>query len=384
MSSTVESVSVTAGQHRISRVEGAFDGPTLIVVGGLHGNEPAGVAAARLVATHLLERVDRLHGDVVLLAGNTRALECSRRYVDVDLNRHWTPVRIGLLESGDETPDKSEDVDQRELHSEFEDAERRSRGEMFVVDLHSTSAPGAPFVTLGDTLRNRNFAMAFPVTIILGIEEQLDGTMLSMLNEEGKVTLGFEAGQHDDPASVANDVAAIWLALVTAGLLESDDVPDLVQHQRRLALAGGGRRFVEVRHRHPVRPGDGFEMRPGYVNFQRIVRGETLASDWRGPIHASESGLMLMPLYQSLGEDGYFLAREIRPFWLAASRVLRRSGVAKVMHWLPGVRRHVDDPNVLFVNTRLARYFPLQVFHLLGYRRMRWTDDWLSVARRPE
>ncbi len=384
MNSPAECVSVVAGQHRISRIEGALAGPTLVVVGGLHGNEPAGVAAGQAVAARIGEKAGRLRGDVVLLAGNTRALVASRRYVDTDLNRHWTPKRLEVLESGTGGDEVSEDHDQRELHAEFEEAVRRARGQMFVVDLHSTSGRGAPFVTLGDTLRNRAFAMAFPVTIILGIEEQLDGTMLSALNEQGMVTLGFEAGQHDDPASFSNDVAAIWISLVTAGMLDAADVPDLEDHQRRLAIAGGGRRFVEVRHRHPVRPGDGFEMRPGYTNFQPVARGETLATDWRGPIRATESGLMLMPLYQALGDDGFFLARVIRPFWLSVSRVLRRSGVPKLIHLLPGVRRQVDNPNVLFVNTRLARFFPLQVFHLLGYRRMRWSDEWLAVTRRPE
>ncbi len=383
MNSEVKTAAARAADHRIARIEGSRPGPTLVVVGGLHGNEPAGVAAGRQIAPLLRERADRLRGDVVLLAGNTRALAVARRYVDVDLNRHWTPNRLeSLASAGCDT--LSEDSDQCELIEEFHDARARSRGDVFVIDLHSTSAPGAPFVTLGDTLRNRDFAMAFPVTIILGIEEQLDGTMLSNLNEQGMVTLGFEAGQHEDPASLANDIAAIWIALVTAGMLEPADVPDLSEHRRRLEMAGGGRRFVEIRHRHPVRPGDGFEMRPGYVNFQPIARGETLASDWRGPIRADESGLILMPLYQALGDDGFFVARVVRPFWLGMSRVMRKSGAAGILHLLPGVRRQVDNPNVLFVNTRMARFFPLQLFHLFGFRKMRWTDDWLTVTRRPE
>ena len=66
-----------------------------------------------------------------------------------------------------------------------------------MIDLHSTSADGLPFATVGDTMRNRRFAQNLPVTILLGIEEQLDGTMLEYLNNLGAVTLGFEGGQHD-------------------------------------------------------------------------------------------------------------------------------------------------------------------------------------------
>jgi succinylglutamate desuccinylase len=52
-------------------------------------------------------------------------------------------------------------------------------------------------------------------------------------------------------------------------------------------------------------------MRPGYANFQPIRRGEHLADDASGPVLAPEDGLILMPLYQSLGTDGFFLVQEV-------------------------------------------------------------------------
>jgi hypothetical protein len=44
--------------------------------------------------------------------------------------------------------------------------------------------------------------------------------------------------------------------------------------------------------------------------------------------------------------------------------------------------RRSDDPDTLEINTRVARLFPLQIFHLLGYRRLRWSGDRLVVTRR--
>ena len=84
----------------IARFAGARSGPCLIAVGGLHGNEPAGVVAARRVAVALEPRADRLRGEVLLLAGNTRALLHRARFVDVDLNRHWARARMELLAGG--------------------------------------------------------------------------------------------------------------------------------------------------------------------------------------------------------------------------------------------------------------------------------------------
>jgi hypothetical protein len=46
------------------------------------------------------------------------------------------------------------------------------------------------------------------------------------------------------------------------------------------------------------------------------------------------------------------------------------------------VRRHPADADTLVVNTRVARFLPLQVFHLLGFRRRRWEGSVLVVSRR--
>src|SRR5688572_33480587 len=75
-------------EREIGRRRGEAPGPTLIAVAGVHGNEPAGVHAARRLLC-ALEGV-RLTGELVALCGNLRALRAGRRYLDRDLNRQWT------------------------------------------------------------------------------------------------------------------------------------------------------------------------------------------------------------------------------------------------------------------------------------------------------
>lgn len=372
-----------AAAHVIAEIAGTKDGPLLIAIAGLHGNEPAGVEAATRTADTIASLAGKIAGSVVLLAGNTRALARNTRFVDGDLNRRWTPAFIEHARSFVPTePERSEDAELRELLAVFDRLVGNANGEVYVIDLHTTSAGGVPFATLGDTLRNRAFAANFPVPIILGIEEQLDGTMLEYLNNLGCVTLGFEAGQHVDASSIDNHESLIWLALVAAGNLSATDVPGYEMHRARLASVGGGRRFVEIRSRHAVRPGDGFLMEPGFTNFTPIRKSQPLAQDWRGPILAPEKGLLLMPLYQPLGDDGFFVAREIKQFWLKVSSVLRRLGIASWAALLPGVRKLAADGDSFIVNTYLARLFPLQLFHLLGFRKQRWADGFLVVTRR--
>lgn len=374
---------VAEGNHILGTFMGKRSGSMLIVLGGIHGNEPAGVLASRQILEQLDGFEHAMSGDVVFIAGNSRGLRAKKRYVDSDLNRHWTDFTMErALAASDDSQGNSEDLELAELFAAFSDAIDRARGAIYFLDLHTSSAGGQPFATIGDTLRNRSFAMHFPTPIILGLEEQLDGTLLEFLNNHGLVTMGFEAGQHDDPHSVDNHVSVVKIAMAAAGILPEKEIPGLDSARAALEGVAGGQRFIEVRERHPVRPGDQFEMKPGFENFDRIRKGDVLASDWRGPIAASETGMVLLPLYQKLGDDGFFLARDVKRFWFNVSALLRTAEVGRLMHWLPGVRRQLAKADVLIVNTRVARFFPLHVFHLLGYRKLRWVDDFLVVSKR--
>lgn len=92
--------------------------------------------------------------------------------------------------------------------------------------------------------------------------------------------------------------------------------------------------------------------------------------------------MILLPLYQGQGEDGFFVAREFSPFWLRVSRFCRMLRMGRWMHLLPGVRRDPEDPDLLIVDTAVARFYPLEIFHLLGFRKRRQDGTVLRVSRR--
>ena len=374
-------------ERLLCRRRGRQPGPTLIVVAGIHGNEPAGVHACRRIAAAFADHDVSLRGEFLALAGNTRALARQIRYIDVDLNRHWVTTDTN---GSDPTPGALaeprlvlEDVERMELLDTIDAAVARARGEIFCLDLHTTSSGGYPFATIGDTLRNRRFALRFPVPIVLGLEEELRGTLLEYINGLGHVTMGFEAGRHDDDVSIDNHEALVWHALVAAKLVSTEQVPNFGQHGTTLERARrGAPRVFEIRYRHVVGPDDAFTMHSGYSSFQRVKKGESLARDCNGDVTAPESGLLLLPLYQGLGDDGFFIGRRVRPFWLRFSALLRHLRLDRLMTLLPGIRRHADDPMSLVVDTHVARLYPLEVFHLLGFRRRRWVGDELVVSRR--
>jgi len=365
-------------------IKSESEGPTIIVTAAIHGNEIAGIKAAERVVTRLERDRPPVRGRLLFLGGNLAALRERTRFVDLDLNRQWTPEKVAiLLDAPTDGAEAVEDTEQRDLVRVMRDEIAIARGPIYFLDMHTSSAEGPPFLTVGDTLLNRKFAAEFPLPVILGLEEQVDGSLLEYLNNYGIVTLGIEAGQHDSPSSIDRLEAVLWLALVAARFVDASAVQDL-QHRRRM-LSQESRdipRVIEVRHRHAIEPTDAFRMEPGFSNFQAVRKGQILARDNHGLVLCPEDGLVLLPLYQGKGDDGFFVAREFRLFWLRVSAVLRRLRMGRLVKFLPGVRRHPDLDGVLIVNTRIVRLYPLDTFHLFGFRKLRREGVDLLVSRR--
>jgi len=366
------------------RVIGRFGtppGPRLICLGGLHGNEPAGVLALRRVFETLHDSRPPFNGHIVGIAGNIRALKAGRRFLERDLNRGWSPRGIERAETLPGAP--AEDGEQAELIAVLSAELEGARSDTRVIDLHTASAEGPPFLTLADTLRNRAFAGRIGLPLVLGIEEQIDGALLEVINGSGPVTLGIEAGQHDDPVSVDHHERAVWMALIAGGHVAQEDVPEARGMREALREAVLGLPGVfEVRFRRPVAADDRFRMRPAYRNFQAVSAGEVVAEDREGPVAVQEDGRIFLPLYQEQGDDGFFIVREVHPAWLRLSAGLRRLRVSSLARWLPGIHPARRRPDALIVDRRVARWLTVEVLHLLGYRKARVTAGWYVFRRR--
>jgi succinylglutamate desuccinylase len=367
----------------IGRRAGREPGPTLIAVAGIHGNEPAGLVAARRVLERLGAGGTALRGDIVAIAGNLGALGGGRRFRAKDLNRQWTEARVAALRAQSPEQDDAEDAEQRDLLATFDATLERAGGDVYLLDLHTTSAEGHPFVIFGDTLRQRRFARSFGLPIILGLEEQIDGVLSDYMTRRGCITVSIEGGQHAAAATVDHLEAALWVAIASAGLCRKEELPEWAAAHARLRAARGTLPHVlEVVSRHAIGPEDGFAMAPGFANLAPAARGQLLARDRKGEIRAPGDGVVILPLYQALGDDGFFWGRAVGGARMRLSERARRLGLDRVLPLLPGVRRD-RHPDRLVVDKRVARLYPLDVFHVFGYRRIRESGRTLTVARQP-
>ena len=306
--------------RRIGVFGGQLPGP-LVVVGGLHGNEPAGIYALEQIF-QILEKESEANpefifrGTLLGLIGHVQANRLGKRFLQRDLNRHWT---VANLQRSKHTPTEmleDEDLEVAELLHSMRAQVRMSQPDTLVLlDLHTTSAEGGIFCIPMDEADSLTLARALYAPVVLGLHDGLEGTLLQaarngVFKSEGwpKKVLGlaFESGQHEDPLSVSRAIAAIVHCLRAVGCVRPDDVEskhEAVLRDRTKHLPS----VVRLQHIHRIQAGDGFRMRPGYVNFQSIHEKEHLADDSNGPILSPCDGVILMPLYQAQGSDGFFI-----------------------------------------------------------------------------
>jgi succinylglutamate desuccinylase len=301
----------------IGRYVGKQPGPLLICLGGIHGNELAGIQAIEDIF-RLLAHEELAHpafsfcGTILGIRGNLPAIKSRQRFIHRDLNRillaeeldqlrQLPPLRLG--------EDEKEALALVEL-IEYEHS-LQSPGITLLLDLHTTTAFGGIFSIAAEDEVSLNLAKGLFVPVILGIADSLKGTTIDYFNRpaERLYSVVFEAGQHEDPESVSRTISAIINCMRSIGQIAPAHVDS--RHDGLLqGLASGLPAVTRLAYHYTIEPGEAFEMRPGYKNFDTIQKGELLAFNAGGAIVAPMDGMILMPKYQPMGNDGFFIVQE--------------------------------------------------------------------------
>jgi len=354
-------------------------------MGGVHGNEPSGVEAARRVLAHLEEHATPFKGSLLALSGNLAALRMGKRFLTTDLNRMWEPSAVERLRGMDPALDSVEEGEQRELLGIIDGELEQIEHTVVFLDLHSSSAAGSPFTVMNDTLQNRKIAFSLPCPVLIGLEENVKGPLLEYVAGLGHVAVAVEGGGHDHPHTIERHETAIWLTLIAAGCIEASDAPEISDQYREMKDSARGLPGVlEIVHRHGLVEGDGFQMEPGFMNFSAVSSGRVVAHDQLGEIRIQQDGYLLLPLYQGQGEDGFFMGREVKRRWLRLSTFCRVLRLDRLMRFLPGVSKHSTKPEALLADERIVRWFAAELFHLMGYKRCPNEGERMVFLRRPD
>ncbi|MGJ8743218.1 aspartoacylase [Polaribacter sp.] len=367
-------------QRVIGHVKGAKKSPTIIAFGGIHGNEPAGINALQQVFKRIKDENISLIGNFYGISGNINAISENIRFKNVDLNRIWTKEEILKLPLNKELYEESKE--QYEIYIIIKDILKKEKGPFYFLDLHTTSSVTEPFITISDSLNNRNFSSHFTIPTILGIEEYLDGPLLTYINEFGHISVGFEAGQHESAVSVDNCIAFLWLALVASKCVKKEEIKNYDFYKNSLTLFSEDQDFYKIDFKYSIKPFEVFKMVKGYKNFREIVKHELLAHSNGNEIQSHIKGKIFMPLYQKKGDDGFFIISRISKFWLKTSRIARKLRFHNFLKLLPGVSSDKNNSYTLIVNPKTAQFLATDIFHLFGYRKKILKNDKLYFIKR--
>lgn len=379
----VSSPYLVDNKRYICNIEGPANRPLLIFICGIHGNEPMSVLAMNRVLEELQKEKIEIDGNLIAIKGNVKALQLGDRFIDSDLNRLWLESEVKIISNGSFF--ENERSEMKEIWDILRDKlKSRKQDDCVIFDLHTTSSPSVPFITINDTISNRNIAKNYPVATVFGIEEFLEGPLLSYMNELGFNAIGFEGGQHDEDAALENHKAFIWQSLATQGLI-SNSLKQVKEAKRCLKKASvDPYKFFEITYRHEVKQEDEFIMYAGYKNFQSIEKNSRLAKSNEIEIVSEWNDRIFMPLYQKKGDDGFFIVRRIPRFFLWLSKVFRSYNFEKLLLLLPGVSIYDEKAHVLAVNNNVASVLRKELFHLFGFRKKIAHSDSVTLFIRRE
>jgi len=247
---------------------GSAGSARVAIVGGIHGDEPAGERIVRRLADELGEAGQGSGDGIVrLIIANEPALTAGTRYTDADLNRAFP---------GDADSDEYERALAPRLAAELE-------GMDAVLALHTSHSAPPPFAIYSDlTPSVRRTVTAMPVDYVV----DAGGLRGTTLDSTIPHTVSIEVGRQGSEEAVEFGYEACLAFLRAHGALD-DEPPTFTE---TTVVAGD----------EEVPKGDG-EPAVHFANFEEIPVGEVFAEDDVYTHRVEEEGVV--PILAS--EEGY-------------------------------------------------------------------------------
>lgn len=303
------------------RYAGQDDGVRLIVCGAVHGNETAGTQAIRRVMAQLDDGTLAIRRGAVTFVpvANPLAYAKGERAGERNLNRHLYPTS---------TPQDFEDRVANWLCPLLAQHQ-------VLLDLHSFSAEGEPFVMVGPRDNDgplepfRHEALERALARRLGVRRFVDGWLRTYgdgvrrrlhgdgrldtvlrygvgtteyMRSTGGYALTLECGQHTDPRAPEVGYRAIMNTLAFLGLIDAP-VPQPLAPEQMQALS-----MAEVHDK--LHADDCFSR--DWSSFDRVRAGEQIGRRADGtPVLAGFDGWMLFPDHAAaVHGEWFYLARD--------------------------------------------------------------------------
>jgi succinylglutamate desuccinylase len=177
---------------------GKKKGPSVALMGGVHGDEKMGICIIDILKKELPHQ--EIHGEIFLIVGNPEACEKGVRFLDDDMNRLFQEEILHYIQN---LPPHQRNREQKRILEILPILQKTD----ILLDIHSTISPSVPFVFVENTKRHISLAHILGVQYIVSNGEHAPKDMKScadnFVDRCGGVGITYESGWQKDTANVA-------------------------------------------------------------------------------------------------------------------------------------------------------------------------------------
>jgi succinylglutamate desuccinylase len=250
--------------EKITQINGIVDGPTSIILAGVHGDEKCGIDAFKKIVPNL--RIEK--GTVLFGYGNPRAIEKSVRFVDVNLNRMFKDDKY----LSDIEKESYEYKRAQFLKKYLSQADA-------LLDVHaSNTKDSTPFIIC--EANALNISQYLPVNLqVSGFDNVEPGGTDYYMNSIGKIGICVECGYIEDPKSTEIAAESIFAFLKARGHIKNDTFPTKRVH-------------IQIRDLYKTKTNN-FTLSKTFKDFEQVVKDQVIGIDGSSEIKAERNGVIL-------------------------------------------------------------------------------------------
>lgn len=264
----------------IEYIEGKKNGPCVVIMGAVHGNERLGEA----LITRLLHDIkpENLHGELILIIGNPDAYADHKRFIDSDLNRLFGP-QIETLMKKPPHPLNREEKRAVEIAPFLQEAD-------YLLDIHSTIKPSVPFVYCENTKAHLDLAYLFETEYLVSPASHcripdLTSCSDNYVDQHGGIGITYEAGWHRGPTIFPEVIAKTYQFLYAAGSLEPiSNSKKSKKLPKKVAISD-----------YFIPHSTDFHFKKDFSNFDCVEKNEVIAEDKGKFYKAQKKSFMVFP-----------------------------------------------------------------------------------------
>ncbi|MDP2103963.1 MAG: succinylglutamate desuccinylase/aspartoacylase family protein [Candidatus Gracilibacteria bacterium] len=240
-------------------------GPRVAIFGGIHGNEICGIKTLDF----LRDNIRPTRGTLILCYGNVEAIKQGKREVDYNLNRLFL------------APEQYTDT----MKSSYEYTRAQELIEVldtcdYLLDIHSSPTDGSPpFIICEDDAKDIAEYLPFDIRSY-GFSTVEPGGTEGYMYTKGKIGIGVECGNHNDPAAILKARETALSFLGSLGMVTDVSMKKYPQKVYR----------ANYTYRTQT---DDFKIARKFEDFETVKQGDILGYDSGKPILSEMDGNIL-------------------------------------------------------------------------------------------